>query len=386
LPKPDNGLAAASAEFVAPRDELEQKLVKAWEAVFNRQGIGVRDDFFNLGGHSLLAVRLFAQVEKFTGKNLPLVTLFQAPTIEQLAGVLRQQGWEAPWSSLVPIKESGSQPPFYCVHGVGGNILEYLDLAKYVAADQPFYGIQAVGLDGKRPWLKTVDEMAAHYVKEVRAFQPTGPYYIGGSSYGGVVAYEMAQQLQKEGEEVAVLAFFDTAGPGYPELLPTTSRLQKKWSHFRYRVSLHWGNLRAATPRQRWDYLVDKAKRAVFRVGWYAKRWRRKAQARLAELMMPEAIVQTRKSTQDAVARYTFRPYPGRAVLFRATQQPPGIRPEPTLGWGPYVLGGLEIYDTPGHHGAIVREPRSRKLAEQLQDCLQKAHAARPAAQPVEAA
>jgi amino acid adenylation domain-containing protein len=375
LPAPEEFGMESGTKFVAPRDELEEQLAKLWAEIFQRQPIGVQDNFFDLGGHSLLAVRLFAQVEKLTGKNLPLVTLFQAPTIEQLAAVLREQGWEAPWSSLVPIKAGGTKLPFYCVHGVGGNILEYLDLAKYIEDDQPFYGIQAVGLDGKRPWLKTVGEMAEHYIKEIRAFQPVGPYYLGGSSYGGIVAYEMAQRLQQAGERVALLAFFDTAGPGYPEFLSTTSRWQKRLNHLQYRASLHWGNFRASTGRQKWEYIREKAKRAQFRVVWHVKRIRRRWEKRWTEMSLPKAIVQTKKSTEDAVSRYVFQPYPGSAVLFRAMQQPPGIRYDRSLGWAPYVQGGLEIHDTPGHHGAIVREPRSRVLAQQLQDCLRRIQA-----------
>ncbi|MCG3148788.1 MAG: D-alanine--poly(phosphoribitol) ligase subunit 1 [Verrucomicrobiae bacterium] len=375
LPAPQVMAADAAPAYVAPRDELEVQLAGVWAELFNRSPIGRDDNFFELGGHSLLAVRLMAHIEKLTGKNLPLVTLFQAPTIERLAAVLRQEGWTPPWQTLVAIKPGGSKPPFYCVHGVGGNILEYLDLAKYMDNDQPFYGIQAVGLDGKQRWLETVEEQAAHHIGEIRAFQPTGPYFLGGSSYGGLVAYEMAQQLHRAGQKVALLAFFDTGGPGYPEYLDTASCVQKWWDYQRYRFALHWGNFRAASGRQKWDYVREKTTRLVFRVGWYARRFRDRFKKRVAEINLPKVLAQTKKVGEAAADQYVVKPYPGKAVLFRATQQPPGIRPDPTLGWGPYVLGGIEFYDTPGHHGAIVRDPRAQKLAEQLMDALKKVHA-----------
>ena len=377
LPAPEHKRAVADETFVAPRDPLEEQLVRIWGKTFGHNHIGVRDNFFELGGHSLLAVRLFAQVARFTGKELPLVTLFQAPTIEQLAGVLRQQGWESPWSCLVPIKESGSRPPFYCVHGVGGNILEYLDLAKYMDADQPFYGIQAGGLDGKRPRLNlTVEGMAAQYLKEIRAFQPQGPYYIGGSSFGGTVAYEIAQQLRAAGAEVGLLAFFDTNGPDYPQYLPGTTAWQRKLLGLRNRVALHWDNLRAAEGRHRLEYVWVKAQKWARGLVWLAARnirhrWKR-LRERTEQLWLPATIRQVQQAGRWAALDYVPKPYAGQVALFRATEQPRGIIPDPTLGWGKLVLGGFEIYDTPGHHGAVVREPRARVTAQQLRDALSK--------------
>src|SRR5260370_41377857 len=125
------------------------------------------------------AVRPFAQVEKRFGRRWPLATLFQAPTIAQFAATIERE-WSPEWSSLVAIKPNGSKPPFFCVHGLGGNVLEFSDLARRLDDDQPFYGLQSQGLDGKRPLLSSVEDMAAHYLKEMRELQPDGPYFIGG--------------------------------------------------------------------------------------------------------------------------------------------------------------------------------------------------------------
>jgi surfactin synthase thioesterase subunit len=166
-------------------------------------------------------VRLFAQIEKTFGKNLPLATLFQAPNIEELANILRQKGWSVPWQTLVAIQPGGSKPPLFCIHPVGGNVLCYRDLAHYLGQEQPVYGLQAVGLDGKQAPYKRVEDMAAHYIREIRAFQPEGSYLLAGHSAAGIVAFEIAQQLVAGGQKVAVLALLDAYSPQL--LVPRTS-------------------------------------------------------------------------------------------------------------------------------------------------------------------
>lgn len=379
LPPPD--VTQSQRMFVAPRDPLEKQLANLWERIFPIRPIGVRDNFFELGGHSLLAVRLFAQVEKLTGKNLPLVTLFQAPTIELLAGILRQKGWEAPWSSLVPIKAGGSKPPFYCVHGVGGNILEFEHFSRYFDPDRPLYGIQAQGLDGKRPRHRSVEEMATHYVKEIREFQPEGPYFLGGSSFGGLVAYEIAQRLVAAGDNVGILAMFDTNAPGYPRYLPAVTSFRRRMNHMRFRAELHWSNIKVAKGPLRREYIAAKAKR--FARQYRVKSWRKVLSflKRMERLFLPRAIREVNKGGHQANRTYEPVPYTGKVTLFRATEQPYGIVTDTTNGWGVYATGGVEIHEIPGHHGAIVREPRAGILVRALTACLDKAaDAAHPAA------
>lgn len=385
---PDPAFTGGAAEYLGPRNELERQLVEIWEGIFKREKISVRDNFFQLGGHSLLAVQLFMKLEKATGRKLPMVTLFQAPTIEQLAAILQKDTWREPWYSLVPIKESGSRAPFYCVHGVGGNVLEYMDLAKYMKPEQPFYGLQAAGLSGKHAWHGSVEEMATHYIKEVRSLQPRGPYYIGGASFGGMVAYEMAQQLTAAGEKVALLALFDTWGPGYPKPLPSSSRLQKLWWRWKDRFTLHYGNLQVANGRERYEYVWGKVKKWANGKKIRMARLRHRATLRVKYWMLPKEIRKTQKVGHFAMANYVIKPYSGDLTLFRATEQPSGIDLEPTLGWSSYVQGRIEVIDTPGHHGAIVREPRARVTAAQIADCIQKATeaiASEPAVSPTSA-
>jgi acyl carrier protein len=170
----------AQNAYVAPCHETERTLADLWQKVLGIDRVGINDNFFQLGGHSLLAVRLFAHIEKAFARKLPLATLFQAPTVEQLACILRQEGWSAPLSCLVAIQPGGSKPPFFCIHGPGGHVLSYYDLARHLGPNQPVYGLQALGLDGNHTPLTQIEDMAAHYIKEMRSLHPEGPYFLGG--------------------------------------------------------------------------------------------------------------------------------------------------------------------------------------------------------------
>ena len=203
--------APEETELVAARDDVESKLVTIWEDLFQTGPLSVKDDFFALGGHSLLATRVMSAIRDAFGADLPLPVLFERPTIEQLAALLRDGDEKAGTSCMVPIRAAGTRPPFFCVHPAPGTVFCYAPLAKYLGDDQPFYGIQARGVNGECEPLDTIESMAAHYVDEMRRVQPQGPYYIGGHSAGGFIAFEMARQLLDEGEAVGLLAISDTA-------------------------------------------------------------------------------------------------------------------------------------------------------------------------------
>src|SRR5439155_5375056 len=213
LPEPEAnaGTVAATTE---PRDELERQLVQIWQAVLAVGPVGIRDNFFDLGGHSLLAVRMFAQLEAQLRITLPLATLFQAPTIEGLATLIRGGAQLASRHSLVPIQPTGSRPPVFAMPGVSGDVLGYNTLARLLGPDQPFYGLQSRGLDGLEDPLTRIEDIAAEFLREIRAVQPEGPYYLVGLCMGGVVAYEMAQQLHAAGQQVGLLGLLETWPPG----------------------------------------------------------------------------------------------------------------------------------------------------------------------------
>jgi thioesterase domain-containing protein len=196
----------------APSD-LEVRMAAVWEGVLNVRPVRLDDNFFDLGGHSMLAVELFAAIERTIGPRLPLASIFEAPTVEQLAELTRREGWGAPWSSLVPVNPGGSRVPLFCAAAGDGNTVGYGALSRHLGPDQPVYGLQPRGLDGHVPLLRTVEALARHYLSAVRSVQAHGPYLLAGRCLGGVVAYEMARRLEADGERVSLLAIFDSLGP-----------------------------------------------------------------------------------------------------------------------------------------------------------------------------
>ncbi len=375
LPPPAVNLSDSDASYVAQRDDLEAKLVGIWETLLGVQPIGVQNDFFELGGDSLMAVRMFAEVEKRFAKSIPLATLFEAGTIEKLANVLRQEDWASPESSIVPIQPEGTKPPFFCVHAKGGNVLFYRDLAKHLGKDQPFYGIQARRLGGRQVGHATVEEMAEFYIAEIKRIQPEGPYYLGGSSFGGLAAFEIAQQLLRRGEEVGILALFDTGTPDYPKMLPTTTVVRSTIFGFIRRIQHHRDSLRAFGAKERIDYVLGKLTKAKLH-------YRRKIVNKYKQLVrqyylktkgvgsIPGSYIQLEDQIWKAGQKYRPQAYPEKMTLFRASVQPFGIEPDKTLGWERFVAGGIEIHEVPGYHGSIVAEPYVRGLVEKLSVCL----------------
>ena len=335
LPKPETE-SIPQIPSVSPSDPLEKQLVAIWESVLGKKPIGICDDFFEIGGHSLLAARVMHRLGQSLGRTLPLALLFEAPTIERLAAELRQEKWSQCWSSLVPIQPNGSKPRFFCVHGVGGNVLGFQQLGRLMGPDHPFYGLQAQGLDGSRPCFPSIEEMATHYIREIRALQPEGPYCVGGFSFGGLVAYEMAQQLRAEGQWVPLLALFDT----YPgKLKPVTASIIKLWQ--------------------------------ISSLTYAVRTFTRSIQRRVNMLLVPRVLKRVFQCNMRAASQYKLRPYSGKVVLFRAGENLRG-EDDPHGAWQEFILGGLEIEEIPGDHGGILVQPQVLKLAERLQASVDK--------------
>ena len=201
---------APAVQFVAPRTTVEQKVADSWREALKIDKISVYDDFFALGGHSLIAVQVMARLEKLAGRRLPLAALFSYPTVAELALLVQLDGRSVTWDSLVPIKPKGNRMPLYIVHGAGLNVLLFNALARNLHPEQPVYGLQAKGLNEIEEPLSCIEDMAAHYVAAIRTQNPTGPYALAGFSFGGLLAFEMARQLQSQGQEVKLLAMLDT--------------------------------------------------------------------------------------------------------------------------------------------------------------------------------
>jgi thioesterase domain-containing protein len=265
------------------------------------------------------------------------------------------------------------------MHAGGANVLFYRPLAEHLGREQPVYALQPQGLDGERPRHTSVEEMAAHYIREMREVQARGPYYLAGSSFGGLVALEIAQQLRAEGEETALLAMFDTCGPGYPRVLPRRTKVRQKAEEVWQQTQQHAESLRLLGPEERWPYVVEKAKKAKK----YAKRWYLRRRKRVLGSMhralgrpLPKALQVTQDTISQAQESYEATSYEGVICLFRAEHQPPGIFEDETLGWKELAVGGLEIHQVPGYHGSVVSEPHVRTTAEVFRACLERAQGA----------
>ena len=354
--------AQASVSRVAPRDEVETLLASIWQEVLGVPAPGVHDDYFELGGHSLLAVRLFSRIAEEFDRHLPLGTIFHAPTIERLAALLRERPRPDPASSLVVIHAGGTLPPFFCVPGVGGNIVGYADLARLLGPDQPVFGLQARGLDGTAEPLTRVEDMAAHYVGEIRALFPRGPYLLGGASFGGRVAFEMARQLDAMGCQVSLVALFDAFAPGIgaPSL-----RLRSRG--YAARLAYHLRNLVFATSRR--EYILRKGRTL-----------RRRLRSRLWQMLhetyrkrskpLPRILQDVREAGYLANRRYRPGPYRGRVVLFRAEVRSAADAASADMGWSRLAQGGVEIREVPGDHVDMLLMPQVASLAQQLADSI----------------
>ena len=212
----DRGPSSAGRNTLAKASgasRVEQRLITLWQEVLGVRPIGLDESFFDLGGHSLLAVALFAEIERTMGARLPLATIFEAPTIREMAAVLREGGWDSAWDSLIALTTTGTRPPIFCVTAGDGNTIGFGALARRLGPDQPFYALQPRGLDGRVLLHRNVEGMASHYVTRIRRVQPHGPYVLGGRCFGTLVAYEMTRILEAEGERVALLLSLDSVGP-----------------------------------------------------------------------------------------------------------------------------------------------------------------------------
>jgi thioesterase domain-containing protein/acyl carrier protein len=349
LPEPvlvprENGL-------VAPQTAPETQLVAIWEKVFRRHPIGITDNFFSdLGGNSLQAVSIFAEIDRIIGKRLPLATLLEAPTIEKLAQMMSQESGPKNWKPLVAIQLQGKNPPFFGIHAGDGNVLFYRKFSELLGKEQPFYGLQAQGIDGSPIARASVEDIAAYYLEEIRKIQPHGPYLLGGYSFGGLVSYEIARRLNAEGEKIALLALFDSFYPTKPARLRIRDRIQRVLSR-----------------GMGYTFLKFKEK-------FYSLTSRRVVKGAKNDPVSLRDMDVYSVHARAALA-YRPRPYPGKITLFRALDQPPEHEVEPDLGWSAVAQGGVQVHKVPSNHETIFSDENTLphfagKVAECIRSCL----------------
>jgi len=348
-----------TAPLTVSQGDTTRELTRIWQETLGIDSVGPHDNYFDLGGDSILAVHLFAQIERAFGVKLPVATLFDAPTIEDLVPLLGRKGPASGWSPLVAIQPSGSRPPFFCVHAAGGNVLIYRGLARHLGSDQPLYGLQSQGLDGSCPVLTTVEEMAALYVKEIRRVRRHGPYYLGGYCGGGTVAFEVAQQLQAEGEQIGLLALFDTSNWSK---VPQPS----VWGwccHGVQRLVFHSANFLRLDSEGRVKFFSEKLQ--VFRSrlpvwrGTLLAKFDKDPQAAKSGARLLGQIWQ---ANDRACTSYVPKPYNGVVTDFRPMKQYRRFS-RPDAKWDGLALGGQKIVTLPLYPAGMLLEPFVKQLA-----------------------
>ena len=354
LPSPTATQTSSTSEYVLPRDAWESALVDLWGQLLDTDRIGVRDDFFDLGGHSILAAEMLAKLKERFGKRIPLATMAERSTIEELAELLRSDQIETPWSGIAPIQTKGDKTPLFWVFG---SIPKLRYLANELGPDQPLYGLQWKGADGERVAASSIEEMAKYSLERLRTIQEEGPYVLGGLCLGGLIAYEMAQRLQQSGERVEHLIMMDTPTRhtnsyhvGLPiklrqfvreatqeGLQPATRRLQQRlgesWTYLRSTLSL----------------------RARLGIWWH----------RLTSERIPPRYreMDANLSMRRATAAYTPRSYDGSVSLFRSEEEYlvgfPGYWTDEALGWTPLLPDDFDLQRIPCRHAHLLIHPES---------------------------
>jgi non-ribosomal peptide synthetase component F/thioesterase domain-containing protein len=295
------------------RNDIERKLTNLWEELLGVKPIGIHQSYFDLGGNSLLAVRLFSRIHKEFNLSLPLATLFEAQTIAKLSCALTDRTRSPDWNLLVPIQTAGSRPPFFCIHGGGGNVLIYRALSQHLGKDQPFYGVQSQGLDGKHPLLTRIEDMAELYVREIRRVQPHGPYFLGGYCMGGTIALEMAQRLTAEGEKVALLALFDTVNWAKVRRISFYDRL----SYQVQRLVFHCLNFGLLDFKDKIEFIDEKLQILRSR----SSVWRGMLSSRLGSKSETSLLAEIWETNDRAILEYVPAPYPQTITDFRPVKQ-----------------------------------------------------------------
>jgi len=363
LPAPAQVGAARVPGTREPRDEIEATLVRLFQDLLSTSAVGVEDNFFVLGGDSLLAVRLLARVSNATGVDIPLSRLWEDATVAYLASLVRREQPASISSSPLLRLRQGTKRPFFCAAPLDGNGFRFTELAQRLEEDRPFVAFRANWWDGKDRQPAGIREVAAHYVDHLRTAQPEGPYLLGGHSFGGAVAFEMAQLLTAQGQPVGLLAMLD-CGPSH-------------WA-----VSPGWSRRALANILRNLPGWVGEA--ATRGVGEWRDSLRQelsflqgdtREQPGLDELWqmdeLPASYRDFLRRQYDALIDYRPKPYPGRLTLFRARSRSL-LRPhDRDLGWQPLVAGGIDTHSVPGTHLTALREPHVGTLAEQLSSCLQ---------------
>lgn len=355
LPEPDRDFSRASREMIEPRTALELQLLQIWEEVLQVRNISVYDNFFELGGNSLLAASLVSRIERKLGKRIPLTLLFQGGTIVHQAEFWQQSHAPDEWSTLVPLKATGSNTPLFFVHPGAGTVIWYRYLARHLSPEQPLYGIESQGLEEGQEPFDRVDAMAAYYIATLKTLQPQGPYLIAGWCFGGVVAFEMAQQLMRQGEQVAFLGMLDT--PVSFELTDECVNEVLLFVRLLRRDVPHLSEFHAGIAHLDEDTQLQQLLEQVKQVGQLPADFELEQTRRMLAVFRGHLI---------AASVYKPQPYAGKVHFFQAGDGEARQWDDPTMGWSAFAAD-RQVEWIPGDHMTMVTDPNVQFLAEKLE-------------------
>lgn len=354
-------VAKQNEDRVEPRDVLELHVADIWATAMGLKNLSIRDSFFDLGGRSLAAMRIVSRINRMYPVDFGLATLFTGNTIERMAELIRNRLSANTSSSLVAMQPKGSAAPLFIIHGAGGNIVRFYQLAMLVGTDHPIYGIQAQSLLSGQPALLRMEDQAASYLTEIRQIQPKGPYFFLGYSFGGTTALEIAHQLHDMGEQVELLGMLDSRERDCMVLVHKSHSVADR---FGKRMTRFFGNVSNLSLGEKIAYLWDKFVTRTLRRTYTLS-------AALGVRQVPSFMKSTEDISWVSAMNYHPRPWPGRVTLFRASEQPDPNLPH-DLGWTPLAEQGVEVYELPGDHDLVFREPNIQVLAQQLRSRLEK--------------
>ncbi|MDF4201851.1 amino acid adenylation domain-containing protein [Maribacter sp. SA7] len=348
-------------EIVQPFTKAEKLVLDVWKECLFLDTINLHDDFFVLGGHSLIAAKVMTRLEEKSGQRLPLSSLFEYSTVKSLASLLKIEENTVTWDSMVPIQPNGSKTPLFIVHGAGLNILSFKTLKDYMDPDQPIYGFQAKGLDGKEALLTSVEEIAAHYNEALLATQPQGPYVLAGYSSGGIIAYEMAKQLMAKGETISTLALLDTYA--YAHYGKSTS-LGKKMAYGNYLANKTLHVLRQLSSVEGFKYRIGVTKANLKKLYLRLKKDKTESSKTDYDWEYESRIVEHNK----VVDRYHLKPLSIKVDLFRIEDVIDYTHDSVHLGWKSFAKDGIDLHYVPGDHLSMFSPPNDKVLATTLQN------------------
>jgi thioesterase domain-containing protein/acyl carrier protein len=385
LPDPAAAGLSLSVTYTAPRTLIERHLAEIWAEILKLEQIGIHDNFFELGGHSLLVAQLFAQVERRLNCSLPLTTVFQAPTVEQMANQIEASTQattqRSPAPALVRLKDGATQPPLFLMIAFNEDTEIYLNLIRHFKDDRPVYGLRPYDANNRPIPFTRISDIAAYLIKQMQQMQPEGPYLLAGQCAGGVIAFEMAQQLQRRGESVALVALIEAVDVETRKVGVEGSRL---WNGLRSLIKHLKSGLIGQPLYYYLDYYLDRKwpfpKFLMKRVLWiWLLQYHLDRQLPLpgfVPYISPYDILRFSRRQHLPEGRFA-----GNVVLIRATagngdaaDEPfVNLYRDPLLGWGKRVEGKLQVYDVPGGHSSMLSDPEVRASGELLQAVVQAA-------------